>query len=210
MIGYGEKVSTRTYTVQDSTETEYAIDSQFDINLSSNRAVYVYLNDTQLLHGYDYTFSTTDDSVNIITALTEGDIIKIKDYSDTTGSFVPPTPTKVGIYPRFKPEKILDDTYLEPTYVIVGHDGSKTVAYGDYRDDILLELERRIYNNCKIVYDSALLSETEVRPSGFQPGDYSIDEINNIELLCKKNPQISKVIFFNFFTNICKKANNFS
>lgn len=37
-----------------------------------------------------------------------------------------------------------------------------------------------------------------------------IDEINNIELLCKKNPQISKVIFFNFFTNICKKANNFS
>ena len=37
-----------------------------------------------------------------------------------------------------------------------------------------------------------------------------IDEINNIELLCKKNPQISKVIFFNFFSKICKKANNFS
>ena len=36
-----------------------------------------------------------------------------------------------------------------------------------------------------------------------------ISEINNIELLCKKNPQISKVIFFNFFTEICKKANNF-
>ena len=37
-----------------------------------------------------------------------------------------------------------------------------------------------------------------------------IDEINNIELLCKKNPQITKVIFFNFFSKICKKANNFS
>ena len=37
-----------------------------------------------------------------------------------------------------------------------------------------------------------------------------IDEINNIELLCKKNPQISKVIFFSFFSKICKKANNFS
>ena len=37
-----------------------------------------------------------------------------------------------------------------------------------------------------------------------------IDEINNIELLCKKNPQISKVIFFNFFSKICKKANNSS
>ena len=37
-----------------------------------------------------------------------------------------------------------------------------------------------------------------------------ISEINNTELLCKKNPQISKVIFFNFFSKICKKANNFS
>ena len=35
------------------------------------------------------------------------------------------------------------------------------------------------------------------------------DEINKTELLCKKNPQISKVIFFNFFTELCKKANNF-
>ena len=37
-----------------------------------------------------------------------------------------------------------------------------------------------------------------------------IGEINDTELLCKKNPQISKVLFFNFFSEICKKANNFS
>ena len=37
-----------------------------------------------------------------------------------------------------------------------------------------------------------------------------ISEINNTELLCKKNPQISNSIFFNFFSKICKKANNFS
>ena len=37
-----------------------------------------------------------------------------------------------------------------------------------------------------------------------------IGEINDTELLCKKNPHISQVIFFNFFTHICKKANNFS
>ena len=36
------------------------------------------------------------------------------------------------------------------------------------------------------------------------------NEIDNTELLCKKNPQLSKVIFFNFFTKICKKANSFS
>ena len=38
----------------------------------------------------------------------------------------------------------------------------------------------------------------------------AIHEINDIEVLCKKNPQISKIIFFNFFTTLCKKANNFS
>ena len=37
-----------------------------------------------------------------------------------------------------------------------------------------------------------------------------INGINNTELLCKKNPQISKVIFFDFFLEICVKANNFS
>ena len=37
-----------------------------------------------------------------------------------------------------------------------------------------------------------------------------IIEINNTELLCKKNPKISKIIFFNFFSEVCKKASNFS
>ena len=37
-----------------------------------------------------------------------------------------------------------------------------------------------------------------------------INVINNTELLCKKNPQISKAIFFNFFLEIFAKANNYS
>ena len=37
-----------------------------------------------------------------------------------------------------------------------------------------------------------------------------ISDINNTEILCKKNPHISNSIFFNFFTEICKKANSFS
>jgi hypothetical protein len=103
MIGYGKNVSTRTYTVQDSTETQYAINSQFDITVPSSRAVYVYLNNTLLLLGEDYTFSNTDDSVTVLAALAEGDTITVKDYSDTVGSFIPPTPTQLGIYPKFKP-----------------------------------------------------------------------------------------------------------
>ena len=46
---------------------------------------------------------------------------------------------------------------------------------------------------------------------------WSLDELNKIivginktELLCKKNPQVSNIIFFNFFLEICTKANNYS
>jgi len=37
-----------------------------------------------------------------------------------------------------------------------------------------------------------------------------IRDINKTELLCKKNPQISNIIFTSFFSKICKKANSFS
>jgi len=138
MIGWGENVSTRTYTVLGSSQTDYALDSQHDISALSNRAVYVYLNGTQLLLGTDYTFSTTDDSINISKALAEGDKIVIKDYADTTGSFMPPSPTKLGMYPKFTPEKFTDTTYITDTEVIRKHDGSIIKAYGDERDDLIL------------------------------------------------------------------------
>jgi len=129
----------RNYTVQDPEELEYAIDSQFDTTVPSTRAVYVYLNDQILILGYDYIFNTESDGVTITKALNTGDKITIKDYENTAGSFVPPTPTKLGMYPKFKPEKIIDNTYRTPVEVIVGHDGSRTIAFGDYRDDLLLE-----------------------------------------------------------------------
>ena len=36
------------------------------------------------------------------------------------------------------------------------------------------------------------------------------NEISYIETLCKKNPQISKIIFFKFISSICKRANSYS
>ena len=37
-----------------------------------------------------------------------------------------------------------------------------------------------------------------------------VNEINNIELLCKKYPSLAKAIFFNFFNKLCKKASKYS
>ena len=180
MVGHGQNVSTRTYTVADSDQTEYALDSQHNITTPSNRAVYVYLNDVQLLLGLDYTFSTTDDSITISATLAEGDKVLIKDYADTTGSYIPPTPTKLGMYPKYKPEIISDDTYITTTNVIRRHDGSFIKAYDDERDNLILEYEKRVYNNCKTTFDSSLLDISDVDPSAFTSTDYTRQEINDI------------------------------
>ena len=180
MLGFGTKVSERTYTVQDPSSTEYSIDSIFDLTTLSNRAVYVYKNDVQLLHGTDYTFSTTVDSVNFISTLATGDIIKIKDYSNTEGSYIPPTPTKLGMYPKFTPALESDNTYRTTQNVIVGHDGSRTIAYGDFRDDLLLELEKRIYNNIKSTYNNDLLNIHTVLPGAFSKNLFTRNEVNGV------------------------------
>ena len=38
-----------------------------------------------------------------------------------------------------------------------GHDGSIWRCFGDYRDRVLLDLEKRIYNNIKINYDENII-----------------------------------------------------
>ena len=180
MVGWGENVSTRSYTVLGSSQTEYALDSQHDVTTLSNRAVYVYLNDVQLLLGTDYTFSTTDDSVNISKTLAEGDKIVIKDYTDTTGSYLPPSPTKLGMYPKFTPETFTDSTYITDTAVIRKHDGSIIKSYGDERDELILELEKRIYNNIKVTYDATLVDIHDVVPSAFTSTEYTLQEVDGV------------------------------
>ena len=64
---------------------------------------------------------------------------------------MPPSPSKLGMYPTYKPEIISDDTYITTTSMIRRHDGSFIKAYGDERDDLIIELERRIYNNIKTI-----------------------------------------------------------
>ena len=72
------------------------------------------------------------------------DTLIINDYHSTLGCFVPPTPSKLGLYPKYQPRIYQDYTYSTPVNVIQGHDGSITVAYNDFRDAIILEFEKLI------------------------------------------------------------------
>ena len=145
-----------TTTVIDSDDKFYPLSAIFSLSTPSRIAVQVYLNEVQLVHGKDYTFN--NEGYVVVTATkSPDDIIDIYEYETTNGSFVPPTPSKLGLYPSYEPAKYLDNTYQTPKEVIQGHDGSKIIAFNDYRDDLLLELEKRIYNNIKVAYDNKLL-----------------------------------------------------
>ena len=155
MLGNGAFTKTN-YIVEDEGIKTFALLEKFDLVTLSNKAVYVYLNNVQLLHGKEYDFNSTFGFVNLLVDLNEGDVVEIKEYVSTANNFIPPTPTKLGLYKKFTPRKFIDDSYIEPREMIQGHDGSKIAAYGDFRDDVLLELEYRIYNNIKQEYDAEL------------------------------------------------------
>ena len=180
MFGYsgGQRIE---YIVLDPRVRTYPLSTKFNLNALSNKAVNIYLNGNQLLHGRDYEFGddvffTILDSVLIV----EDDVIEAYEYSSTDGAYCPATPTKLGLYPLYEPKIYIDDTYLEPTKVIQGHDGSITIAFNDYRDDLILELEMRIFNNVKIKYDPQIFDVHNYIPGYSRDTLYSKQEVEKI------------------------------
>jgi len=179
MLAYGTDKKSRTWTITNVNNTIYPIANDFTLTSLSNRSVLVYLNDSQLLHGVDYLF-TNDSSVEILTSLTVNDVLTIDDYASTVGSFVPATPSKLGLYPKYEPKIFLDQSYVDSINVIQCHDGSIIKAYGDYRDDLILELELRIYNNIKVEYRPELLDVNRVKHGAFRTNAYSNIQLEQI------------------------------
>lgn len=185
MIAYGTDCVTRTYPVTDSRNTTYSLTDVFNLTSLSERSVLVYHTDisgvkTQLLHGSEYYFDLYDSSVHILKPLVKGEVITVDDYSSTQGCYVPPTPTKLGMYPKFEPKIYVDDTYVDPQTVIQGHDGSIIIAFGDDRDEAILEFERRVFNNLKTAYNPELLDINSVLPGAFRTNKYTPGEVNTI------------------------------
>ena len=181
----GKKVT--EYTVVDNRIRTYPLTTVYSNTELSNKAVSIYLNGlqpptgTQLLYGVDYVF-TTDGyvSINNTVELADGDVLTVFEYDSTDGCFIPPTPTKLGLWPKFEPKIYVDYSLLTPRTMIQGHDGSQTLSYGDYRDNIILELEKRIYNNLQIQYDSDIFDIYDIIPGYYRNSEYSLDEINQV------------------------------
>ena len=264
MLGYGD-ANVIKYTVVDARTTTYPITSPFNLTDLSARSINIYLNGIQLEYGLDYTFNS--DGYAVITASkVEDDIIEIYEYESTDGSFIAPTPSKLGLYPKYYPELTIDDSYIQssttntgpfkvygreeqttkthkgkvgwfyPLYtseeaaiaadsdssadtgsahkhvfeglsqifympstevnhavqdsdlydeypvgvaMIRGHDGSYIKAYKDFRDELILELERRIFNNIKVDYSKALLDIQDFIGGEYRTSEFSKSEVDN-------------------------------
>lgn len=192
MVPYGDKdkVTLPIYIVFDTDIRAYEISAIFNDTVCSNKAVLVYLTRTidgvettsLLVKDIDFYFDQTRPAIVIKDNfnLLYNDFITIVEYSNTDGSYVPETPTKLGLFPKFVPQKFVDNTYRTPIEVIRGHDGSITPAFGDFRDDVLLELERRIYNNIKVNYNPINFNLYDYIPGKFRIVDYTKKEFDKL------------------------------
>ena len=178
----GSNVYTQSTTVIGPITTNTFDTTQIYNYTSANYlGLLVYVNDRLLTRDIEYVVAVDAPTLTIIIPLAVGDTVVIQEYAATYGSFIPNTPTKLGLYPAFVPEIYLDTTYVTPRRVIRGHDGSITVAFDDFRDQLLLEFETRIYNNLKLDGNPVPLTATEVVPGQFRTTDYTLQEITQIE-----------------------------
>jgi len=176
MLPFGAAITTRI-TVEDPDAQFFALSQPFEYNKINTKAVSVYINNEQLLYKRDYEFN--ENGFLIITKeKTFNDVIEIYEYESTNGSYVPPTPTKLGLYPKFEPRIYTENSYQTPTQVIEGHDGSIIKAYGDFRDSLILELETRIFNNIKFDYDPNLFDINDFIKGSFRKQGLTRQVIN--------------------------------
>jgi hypothetical protein len=181
MLGYGGNKISRSYTVT-SLNNIFPIGVEFDLSTLSFKSVLVYLNGDQLIVDRDYFFNKIDGRIQIFKTLAIGDLIEVQYYPDTLGAYVPPTPTKLGLYPKYEPTKYVStaNTYTGAITLIQGHDGSIIKSYDDYRDDIILEYEKRVYNNIKVTYNSDIFDVRGSLPGLFRENNYSLSDVNDI------------------------------
>ena len=189
MIAFGDKYIEEKIVINNVLTKEYTCSHYLDL-LKIDNTVYVYESDgvtpdKLLCADIDYAVSSSNGVVTITFTTnytpTLGNTIKVRLYdANRESAQVPSTPSALGMYPITYPEIITDTSFVSPIKMVVGHDGSKSVALDDVHDFILLEFEKRIYNatlqqfrNSDSLPD---LNVTDIRPGRFRTTGRNRDE----------------------------------
>ena len=179
VLPFGDNYTTETITVNDIAQKVYTFTTNIDVTTLENSMLVYNVNgpvNTLLNVDQDYTITSTTPIAITLTdsyAPLAGDKIVTKFYNENRDSAqCPPTPSTMGMYPLYQPALISDTSFTTAKTLIVGHDGSRTPAYNDKRDDILLEFENRIYNAAKKELRNAnshpILNVFDIRPGAFR------------------------------------------
>lgn len=98
-------------------------------------------------------------------------------------TFIPSSPSRLGVFLVFKPEIFEDKTFFPSQNMIQMHDGSILVAFGDFRDDVILNLENNIFDSIPEEYKTEELPDfnlIDFVEAQFRGGDYSLEEFNQL------------------------------
>ena len=180
MIPQGVTSYSNTYTVDLTTRSVFDTVQVYNYTSANYLGLCVYINNEILTRDKEYVVATDGPRLTITAPFAIGDTITINEYSTTYGNFVPSTPSKMGLYPKWEPEITVLITSNGPGEFIIGHDGSETPVFGDIRDQVLLEFETRIYSNIKQDGNPVPLTIEDVLPGQFRDTGYTFEEINNI------------------------------
>ena len=145
----------KTYE-ESGTGLQFTVDDFHNLYAPSAVSVIIELRDAQL-----DTISRSKKVLNVdYTVSVQGDFLEVS----LTGSIPPYSIISVGV----------------PPVMVQGHDGSVIAAFGDYRDELILDLETRIFNNIKVDSSNVGISLLNLVPGFSRETDYSIGEFNQL------------------------------
>ena len=121
-------------------------------DIYGNDMIYVYVDDV-LLHKNAYTINALTKSVITAVAPANNSTVEIYHASELgVYSGIPASTAKLGLSGLFRPKFVTETWGTNSRTYIQRHDGSRILIYGtdksDLRNQVILELEHRIYNNC--------------------------------------------------------------
>lgn len=180
MLPSGAVYIANTYTVSFITTNVFDTVQVYDYTAANFLGLSVYLNNRLLTRDLEYTVATDGPRVTLLVTLAVGDQVTIREYTSTYGNFVPNTPSKMGLYPAYRPRIAVQTTSKGNQTVIIGHDGSVTKTFDDIRDDVLLEFETRIFNNIKMDGNPVPMVAEDIIPGQFRDTGFSYSEVTNI------------------------------
>ena len=184
ILPFGDNYTKQDFTVSTGT-TSYILSSFADLDKIEN-SLLVYLNNKLLVVEKDYTISSFSPiTIKLVTTSTPGDIVCTKLYNaERDSAQCPPTPSTMGILPMYQPCIETDTSFKTTISTLVGHDGSKQKAFGDFRDDILLEFETRIYNSAKAEFRTTnslpAYNSIDIRCGAFRETGYAHSEFYDL------------------------------